>query len=55
MVFSNEIIICTCPKIQSELIDICADNLLNIIAYEVNEEILFSIMCDIARYMVIKD
>jgi len=35
-IFSNEIINYTSPKIQNELIDICADNLLNIIVDEVN-------------------
>lgn len=47
--FSNEIINYTSPKIQNELIDICADNLLNIIVNEVNEVSFFSIMCDEAR------
>jgi len=48
-IFSNEIINYSSPKIQNELIDICADNLLNIIVDEVNEISFFSIMCDEAR------
>lgn len=47
--FSNEIINYTSPKIQNELIEICADNLLNTIVDEVNEVSFFSIMCDEAR------
>ena len=48
-IFSNEIINYTSPKIQNELIEICADNLVNIIVDEVNEVSFFSIMCDEAR------
>jgi len=36
-IFTNEIINYTSPKIQNELIEIWADNLLNLIVDEVNE------------------